>query len=334
MAAMATSRAQRTAALALDLPASAIVRRQLKDYLGRSGMSPAEFGERIDYSYPAVQNFIYDTYGKISGSDLAIRRAIVEFIEAHPLAAMTMADGKLYETENVRLLRKYFYAALDRGYAYYVDGGPGSQKTFVLQHLIAELNRKEIAKNGAGKRAYYVRCRPKISPTQLLRRICQACGVSGTGDVERMIRALRHEFAKRRVALAVDEAQHLEKALDALETIRELVDEPPHFGLVLAGSHGLRDMFERRALVLEQWNSRLHAGKSLPGIQRDEATEIIRGELGAIAKDKADKLIKDATTRDLRAGAEHTYISARRLFWSLRAIREQMEERAAKGATA
>jgi hypothetical protein len=199
MAAMATSRAQRTAALALDLPASAIVRRQLKDYLGRSGMSPAEFGERIDYSYPAVQNFIYDTYGKISGSDLAIRRAIVEFIEAHPLAAMTMADGKLYETENVRLLRKYFYAALDRGYAYYVDGGPGSQKTFVLQHLIAELNRKEIAKNGAGKRAYYVRCRPKISPTQLLKRICQACGVSGTGDVERMIRALRHEFAKRRV---------------------------------------------------------------------------------------------------------------------------------------
>jgi len=40
--------------------------------------------------------------------------------------------------------------------ACYVYGAPGTQKTHVLQHLIAELNRSEIAKNGAGRRAFYV----------------------------------------------------------------------------------------------------------------------------------------------------------------------------------
>src|ERR1019366_1623103 len=34
--------------------------------------------------------------------------------------------------------------------------------TYVLQHLIAELNRSEIAKNGEGRRAYYVYVRQGI----------------------------------------------------------------------------------------------------------------------------------------------------------------------------
>src|ERR1019366_9611530 len=68
----------------------------------------------------------------------------------------------LYETENVRLLRRYFYEALDHGRAYYLYGAPGTQKTYVLQHLIAELNRSEIAKNGEGRRAYYVYVRQGI----------------------------------------------------------------------------------------------------------------------------------------------------------------------------
>ena len=53
--------------------------------------------------------------------------------------------------ENARLLRRYFYEALDHGRAYYLYGAPGTQKTYILQHLIAELNRSEIAKNGEGR---------------------------------------------------------------------------------------------------------------------------------------------------------------------------------------
>lgn len=324
---MAISYADRKVLLALDLPASNVVRRQLKDYLGRSGMSTGEFADRIEYAYQTVDKFLKDRYADVASNDLAVRRAIVEFISSHPLTADVAAQGHLYETENVRLLRKYFNAALDRGYAYYVDGGPGSQKTFVLQHLIAELNRSEITKNGTGKRAYYVCCTPGMTPKVLLKRIAQACAVSSTGDGDRIVRNLRFEFQKRRVLFCIDEAQHLESSIAALETARiQLLDHAPYFGLLFAGSHGLRELFQRKALVLEQCNSRFHDGKSLPGIQRDEAFEIIRGELGAVSKEQAEKLIKGATVRDLRGSVTHTYISARRLFWSLREIKERREE--------
>ncbi len=78
---------------------------------------------------------------------------------------------KLYETENVRLLSKYFYEALDHSRAYYVHGTPGAQKTYVLQHLIAELNRSEIAKNGEGRRAYYIYVRQGIRSLDLMKRV-------------------------------------------------------------------------------------------------------------------------------------------------------------------
>jgi DNA transposition AAA+ family ATPase len=308
----------------MDLPASNVARRQLKDYLERSGMSVAEFASRIEYSAESIYKFLSNTYADIASTDLPLRRAMLEFITAHPLGGGDVAEGRLYETENVRLLRKYFYAALDNGFAYYVDGGPGSQKTFVVQHLIAELNRKEISKNGSGRRAYYVYCRAEMTPRAFLKRIAEACAVSGAGDIDRIIRTLRFEFQKRRVVICLDEAQHLERSIPCLETVRELLDRPPYFGLLFSGSHGLRDMFEKRALVLEQWTSRLRAGKSLPGIQRDEAFDIIRGELGAQPKERVEKLIRGAVTRDLRAGAEHTYISARRLFWSLREIKSRI----------
>jgi DNA transposition AAA+ family ATPase len=329
---MAISYARRKALLARgDLPASAKVRELTKDYIERSGMSPAEFGLRISYSPESIYKFLRNTYADVAGTDAPLRSAVLDFIGAHPLDAEDGdAKGRLYETENVRLLRKYFHAALESGFAYYVDGGPGSQKTFVLQHLIAELNRREI-NDGTGKRAYYVYCRPEMTPKALLKRIAAACAVSGIGDIDHVIRNLRFEFAKRRVIICLDEAQHLERSIASLETIRELLDRPPYFGLLFAGSHGLRDMFEKRALLLEQWTSRLRAGKSLPGIHRSEAETIIRSELGAIvSRPQIDRLIKQSTTRDLRAGAEHTYISARRLFWSLREIKQRASAEGAR----
>src|SRR5664279_2381403 len=97
-----------------------------------------------------------------------IRTAIRDFIAAHPIAAPAVGSGKLYETENARLLRRYFYEALDHGRAYYLYGAPGTQKTYVLQHLIAELNRSEIAKNGEGRRAYYIYVRQGIHSLDLM----------------------------------------------------------------------------------------------------------------------------------------------------------------------
>src|ERR1017187_3501847 len=85
----------------------------------------------------------------------------------------------------------HFYEALDHGRAYYLYGAPGTQKTYVLQHLIAELNRSEIAKNGEGRRAYYVYVRQGIHSLDLMKRVAQSCGAIGLGTVDRILRNLR-----------------------------------------------------------------------------------------------------------------------------------------------
>ena len=148
-----------------------------------------------------------------------------------------ISAGKLYETENARLLRRYFYEALDHGRAYYLYGAPGTQKTYVLQHLIAELNRSEIAKNGEGRRAYYIYVRQGIHSLDLMKRVAQSCGAIGMGTVDRILRNLRFDLSQRKVLLVFDEAQHL--SIECLETLRELLDQPPHCGLLFAGTHEL-----------------------------------------------------------------------------------------------
>jgi hypothetical protein len=60
---------------------------------------------------------------------------------------------------------------------------------------------------------------------------------------------------------------------------RELLDQPPHCGLLFAGTHELEQIFTRQALELEQWRSRFHAGQALPGISEEEAATIVHSEL-------------------------------------------------------
>ena len=316
---MGLSKAQRRQLLADTLPEANEVRLQLQDYLGRTGMAPPDFAHRINYSRPAVYNFLSGSYKRISSNDTLIRTAIRDFIAAHPIAAPVIGSGKLYETKNVSLLRKYFSEALDQGRAYYVYGAPGTQKTYVLQHLIAELNRSEIAKNGEGRRAYYVYVRQGISPLDLMKRVAESCGAIGMGTLDRVLRNLRFDLSQRKVVLVFDEAQHL--SIECLETLRELLDQPPHCGLLFAGTHELEKIFIREALELEQWRSRFHAGQSLPGISEQEAAEIIHSELKwQLSQGKVRKLISKSKITDLRQGAQHTYVSARRLFWVIREL--------------
>ena len=114
---------------------------------------------------------------------------------------------------------------------------PETEKTYVLQHLIAELNRSEIAKNGEGRRAYYIYVRQGIDSLDLMKRVTQSCGALGMGTVDRILRNLRFDLGQRKVLSVFDEAQHL--SIACLDTLRELLDQPPHCGLLFAGTHEL-----------------------------------------------------------------------------------------------
>ena len=111
---------------------------------------------------------------------------------------------------------------------------------------------------------------------RLMKRVAQSCGAIGMGTVDRILRNLRFDLSQRKVLLVFDEAQHL--SIECLETLRELLDQPPHCGLLFAGTHELEAIFTRQALELEQWRSRFHAGQALPGISDEEAAAIVHSE--------------------------------------------------------
>lgn len=316
---MAISYEQRKLLLAANLPEANEVRLELQDYLARTGMALPDFAHRINYARETLYHFLNGHYSRISSNDRSIRAAIRDFIATHPIAAPIVSSGHLYETENVRLLRKYFYEALDHRRAYYVYGAPGTQKTYVLQHLIAELNRSEISKNGKGRRAYYVYVRQGIRSQDLMKRVAESCGAIALGNIDRLLSNIRFDLGRHKAPLVFDEAHHL--SIECLETIRELLDQPPHCGLLFAGTHELEEIFTRQALELEQWRSRFHAGQSLPGISDEEAAQIVRAEMSRqLSESQIQKLIAKSRITDLHHGAKHSYVSARRLFWVIREL--------------
>lgn len=319
---MAYSHEQRRRLMSAAIPESAKMRGATRDYMERAGLTLRQFAVCIGYSVPALSNFVNGKYERISSDSSQIRAAIASYMERHPLGAMEFTPGKLYDTGNVKMLRRYFYEALDKCRCGCVEGNPGTQKSFVAQHLVYELNQAELSKNGAGKRAYYIYCPPQITPRQLIQQIAETVGAVASGiNVRAIVKNIRHTVGSRRALLLLDEAQHLD--INAMETVRELHDLPPHFGLLFLGSHNFGERLMQNALQMEQWNSRFHFRKRLPGLDEEEAQEIIRAELGAKASAAVvKKLTENSKSGDLRSGGKEQYVSARKLFYALADLTE------------
>lgn len=303
-------------------------RTRLIDYLQRTGLTQAEFATRIGYSHKSLRMFLSEKWHHVAGNSDYICRAINGYIDAHPIAPMTQPFGELYETANTRAMRETFKSLLRKPVAYMIYAPPGSQKSFVLEHLVAELNREESRKSAPAQAAFYVYALAQMTPSQVMKAVAIACGTSSAGDRMRIARNLAHDFQGRRVLLVVDEAQHL--SINAFETLRILLDRPPHLSLLFSGSHDLKQTFDRFSATLEQWNSRIVDKVRLPGVKDDEAEGIIRREIGELLKagtaEGARKtiraLIAGATVKD---GFEknRSYINVRTLTNALEQIKLQ-----------
>jgi DNA transposition AAA+ family ATPase len=304
---------------------NAACRARLRDYLARTGLAIPDFAARIGYSRVSLDHFFANRYEQVAGSAHNLVRAIDEFIVAHPVGPVTAVAGELYDTANVRAIHQLFQQLLPRPVAYMLYAPPGSQKTFVLEHEVAAVNATELAK-ADGARAFYVYARQGIRPRDFVRRIAQSCGCRCTNEIDQMLNNIRFDFRDQRVLLVIDEAQHLD--LESLETVRELLDRPPYFSLLLAGSHDLKKKFDEFSATLEQWNSRIIAKVKLPGLERAEAVGIIQREIGELLdempREQADSqirsLIAGATTRDV-FDKNREYINVRTLTNALTQIR-------------
>ena len=196
---MRLSEAQREE-IEASVPASALVRKALEQYLDLTGMTPTEFADACDRSPNTIRYFLRDEYSIIAGSDLLL----VKIIGVHHLLP--------FEQDVCAPI-------------------PFQAVCYLSKHLICELNRRELANDNNGRRAYFVRSSGTMTATQLLKEIAMAAGVASQGDSRRVLRALRRAFSGRAVLLVIDEAQQLNIA--ALEAVRELLDEPPHCGLLI-----------------------------------------------------------------------------------------------------
>jgi DNA transposition AAA+ family ATPase len=315
---------RRAEILKAELPAyeDAIV--QIRDYISKSQLTIDHFAFHLGYSGQTVDRFLQGRYHDGPGrSTRLLTKVALEFIAKNPPGAMDDPRGQIHETENVATLRQWFDYCQARGKMACIYGGPGSQKTFIAEHIIGEQRRADIVAGAPYHRAFYVYCSQDIRPAELIRKLMEAAALPVAGQMQRNLTALRFALRGRRAIFVFDEAQHL--SIPCLEVIRELNDQRPHFGIMLLGSHNLRNLFAHRSAELEQWNSRISQAIELPGISNEAATRIVRDELGAISftDNKLDRLLKSCMVLDVYSREKKHYLSARKLFNSIEVIKDR-----------
>ncbi len=326
---MAFSAEQKERLALVEVSDDATVRARLERWMSATGWTEDDVADSIGYSRSAVMLFRIGRYcenHRRAENSRALRVALCELMDARPAELTRRARGTPYRTRTYWKVRRAFFKALGNpSWAYVIDGPPGSQKSYVLETLCDELREQEAGKNGSGRRVLYVRCLPAMSRRDLLTEIAMAAGVlARRGTTGQRLRKIRHHFAGRRVLLVLDEAQEL--TVDALNTVRALLDEPPYMGLIFAGSHEVQQKMCR--LEMEQWRSRLQNVLELDGLQEEEIAEIVNRELGPQSKAQIAQFVANSRVRDYRR-RDCWYLSARSLFFTLDQIKARTAEKAA-----
>jgi DNA transposition AAA+ family ATPase len=320
----------------VQAPPAARVREAVQRYLGLTDLTLPALAAAIGIGYSTLRLFLGGDYSRVADSDEMLRRRIWHFLETHPVEPRTRAAGRLFATENYRRIRRYFLRALEHGEVALLYGPPGTQKTFALEHLVADAFRE---KTGA---AYYVYATAQMRAAALLKRIGRAAGAyTHVFGIERLLTILLQAFdaQEKTPAVVVDEAQHLD--VHCLEILRELHDRSG-CGLVLAGSHNLYENFVRGRQHLEQWLSRIDHKDPLPGLQEDEVAQIAARELGCVAHSgngqparlteaQKKKLVRMCRVEDVFGRDDsgkpcaREYLSVRRLVKSIAQLKEERE---------
>lgn len=296
---MALNHKLREALAQLDLPEDREVRSRAEMFMMRSGYATGDLAGKIGYSRVSLNLFMsghYNLHHEREANTRLIRAKLTEFLDSCEFAEDTRPRGTLYRTSTFAAIRKAFYRALDHGWAYCIDGAPGTQKSYIAEHLVRELAETDANLNGHARRAYYIYCGENNSPQELLKMIAIEMAIPARGYIEQLIKKIQFELARRRAVIIFDEAQHLPRV--TLERIRQLLDRPPYIGLIVMGSHDLQRTFAD--LRMEQWRRRLTETLFLPGLSNEEAERIIQGEYGKASRKQIDYLIEASIVPDFR----------------------------------
>lgn len=305
----------------LDLPSDAETIRRTRAFALRSGLTQSELADLAGLNANSLRVFLsgcYDQHQGAASNTLVIRAKLKEAVDRYEIEMGAPASAAHYATAEFERVRKSMWSALRQSTAFLVDGPPGTQKTHTFRKVAAEINA-----SGEG-RAVYIYARIEQAPASFLIEACTEAGIPNRGNIDQLMRKLRFFLGSQRALLIVDEAQHL--ALPALEMLRQLLDQPPFFGVVLGGSHDLS--VRMRNWQMEQWRSRLRRTHLLTGLSEAEAEHILTAELGRLAKQDLADVIRGASVEAVRNSKPFHYISARNLFFAIEDARAAIEQAA------
>lgn len=292
-------------------------RSEFRAYLTKSGMTIAQLAEEIGYSYRTLLQWASQArFGtaKPEGDETSSR--VLAWLRANPLPAPEL-PGKLYETRATREMDQILRAVANGAWGI-LYGPSGSQKTFLLEYRAAEAARE------SEPRIIYLRCSASgMTPSVFLRRVAAGLGAAYGATCEALRRSILIALRRRRASLALvlDEADHLYRQLDTLETLRELGDlaraRPgrPGLGILIAGNERVWQIFEnRRSVYLEKWRARIEDEKArVIGPSQQEAAAMLAGELGALKAQTIEAILRPpVVTEDPES--RRTYVNAHRLF--------------------
>ena len=329
--------------LAIKAPPYQEVVEAANRWMVRKGVSAHGLAQQLGMGRSTMNLFLqgrYDTHAQIRRPEFLTAR-IWGHITSNPVPLPKAPPERLLETKNAGAIRRAFKAGLFQRACCILYGAPSTEKTFLIKCLLAE---RACAGHDD---ALYIYASQEMRALEMLRALSAAAGTAVRSNQRYDLREALLENFRRRERLPliiVDEAQHmLRPPFAALEELRQLRDQSRDemaddrhdaegCGLLLMGSHDLYLQFERNALLLKQWLSRITRKEQLTGMSADEVMEIAARELGRRAAEAArEQLLKAsrevdayATDEEGKRVAPREYYSVRNLSVAIDAAREKL----------
>src|SRR5262249_50099183 len=122
---MAYSRHEKERIGGLKLPPTAEIVKRLRDYMERTDSTWEEMAMHVGYSSSTLRLFNGSRYGEVADDDTLIREAIFNFLQRNPIEPRRHAQGRLFETEGYKQIRRYVTRACEHGEVALIYGPPG-----------------------------------------------------------------------------------------------------------------------------------------------------------------------------------------------------------------
>ncbi len=308
-------------------PPAREVRERMLAFLDRTSMGVGDLAVEVNYSRPAVAHFLRGRYRQIAADDRNVRRALTDYMDAHPEGDVA-APEKLVPFLDTRQTLRAAREAQAKSRLIVIEGPAGTGKTAALRWLWAQDRRENR------KQVFFVRVGWGTTGMDLLRKICQVTGAYASGTRLRLLNnAARRLRRMKPSVLLLDDAQNLLEGphgqrFDGVEQLRSLLDETnqdgftPATGCILAGHFNfVRALSNGSGKYLEPFLSRVFKTVHLRGTDREELPAVIREFFGCeFSRELLDVVARACSARDRNRGERMAHLAQGEEAFSLRYI--------------